>query len=156
MRLYRMTAEVLGCHPWSLLKAREYLKNLCYHNQSGFVPHPPVLDVIRLYQIRGIAPGFQMVSGVPAQPGRVLVEIPGPAKQRRRAKRVAAAAPSLDASDAEEPPPVAGPLPKSADSAAPATDTGGGTTQRGEKDKTNACRRNVFPGLSSFPMVIES
>ena len=53
-----------------------------------------MLDVIRLYQIRDIAPGVQMVSGVLAQPGRVLVEIPGPAEQRRRAKRVAAAAQS--------------------------------------------------------------
>ena len=52
----RKTAELVGCQPWNLLKARNYLEKLCDNNQSGLVPHPPVLDVIRLYQIKGHCP----------------------------------------------------------------------------------------------------
>ena len=150
LREYRKTAEVVGCQPWNLLKARKYLEKLCDNNQSGFVPHPPVLDVIRLYQIGGIAPGFQMVSGVPAQPRGVLVEIPGPAEQRRHAKRVAAAAQSLDTSEAEEPSPVAGPLPKSADSAAPAAYTGGTPPKGAKKTKRMPAAGMYFQGSVVF------
>ena len=129
---YRKTAELVGCQPWYLLKARKYLEKLCLDNETGHVPQGPPLAH---YQMKDIAPGIQMVSGVQVQPRRVFVETPGPAEQRRHAKRVAAAAQSLDTSEAEEPPPVAGPLPKSADSAAPAADTGGTPFKRAKKTK---------------------
>ena len=120
LREYRKTAEVVGCQPWNLLKARTYLENLCLDNETGRVPQPPVLSAVVHYQMKdmGIAPVVQMVSGAPVQPRRVFAETPTPAEQRRRAKRKAAAALSLDASEAEDP--------KSADSAAPppAADTG--------------------------------
>ena len=98
LREYRKTAEVVGCQPWNLLKARRYLEKLCDNNQTGHVPQPPVLDAVVHYQMKDTAPGFQIVNGVPAQPRRVLVEIPRPAEQRKRAKRakhVDAAAQSL-------------------------------------------------------------
>ena len=143
---YRTTAEVMGCQPWVLLKARKYLENLCLDNETGRVPQPPVLSAVVHYQMKGIAPVVQMVSGVPVQPRRVFVETPGPAEQRRRAKRKAAAALSLDASEAEDP--------KSADSAAPPPAADTGAPPKGEhdkrrpaaaltspetRDKTNAC-----------------
>ena len=108
---YRKTADVAGCQPWNLLKARKYLEKLCLDNETGHVPQPPVLGAVVHYQMKDIVPVVQMESGVLVQPRRVVVETPGPAEQRRRAKRVAAAA----------------------------ADTGG-TTQRGEQDKTKACR----------------
>ena len=89
---YRKTAEVVGCQPWNLLKARKYLEKLCLDNETGHVPQPPVLGAVVHYQMKDIAPVVQMVSGVLVQPRRVFVETPGPAEQRRRAKRVAAAA----------------------------------------------------------------
>ena len=138
LKEYHKTAEVVGSPPWNSLKAREYLDQLCDNNQTGHVPQPPVLDAVVHYQMKDIAPGFQIVNGVPAQPRRVLVETPRPAEQRKRAKRakqVAAAAQSLDTSEAEEPPPVAGPLPKSADSAAPAADAGRAPPKGAKKTK---------------------
>ena len=75
--------------------------------ETGQVPQPPVIGAVAHYQMKDIVPVVQMESGVLVQPRRLVVETPGPAEQRRRAKRVAAAA----------------------------ADTGG-TTQRGEADKT--------------------
>jgi hypothetical protein len=101
LREYRKTAEVMGCQPWNLLKARKYLEKLCLDNETGHVPQPPVLGAVVHYQMKDIAPVAHMASDVVVQPRRVFVETPGPAEQRRRAKRVAAAAPSLDASEAD-------------------------------------------------------
>ena len=61
-------------------------------NETGHVPQPPVLGAVVHYQMKDIVPVVQMESGVLVQPRRVVVETPGPAEQRRRAKRVAAAA----------------------------------------------------------------
>ena len=92
LREYRKTADVVGCQPWNLLKARKYLEKLCLDNETGHVPQPPVLGAVVHYQMKDIVPVVQMESGVLVQPRRVVVETPGPAEQRRRAKRVAAAA----------------------------------------------------------------
>ena len=92
LREYRKTADVVGCQPWNLLKARKYLEKLCLDNETGHVPQPPVLGAVVHYQMKDIVPVVQMESGVLVQPRRVYVETPGPAEQRRRAKRVAAAA----------------------------------------------------------------
>ena len=135
LKEYHKTAEVVGSPPWNLLKACEYLEKLCTNNQAGHVPQPPALDAVVHYQMKDIAPELQMVSGVLVQPRRVFVETPGPAEQRGHAKRVAAAAQSWETSEAEEPPPVAGPLPKSADSAAPAADTEGAPPKGAKKTK---------------------
>ena len=131
---YRNIAELVGCQPWCLLKARRNLEKLCLDNETGHVPQgpPPVLGTMVHYQRKDIAPGIQMVSGVLAQPRRVFVETPGPAEQRGRAKRVAAAAQSLDTGEAEEPPPVAGPLPKSA-AQQPQLQTQGGHHPKGRR-----------------------
>ena len=61
-------------------------------NETGHVPQPPVLGAVVHCQMKDIVPVVQMESGVLVQPRRVVVETPGPAEQRRRAKRVAAAA----------------------------------------------------------------
>ena len=104
---YRKTAELVGCQPWYLLKARKYLEKLCLDNETGHVPQgpPPVIGAMVRYRMKDISPGLQIGSCVLVQPRRVFVETPGPAEQRRHAKRVAAAAQSLDTSKAEEPPP---------------------------------------------------
>ena len=131
LREYRKTAEGVGCQPWNLLKAHKYLENLCLDNETGRVPpQPPVLSAVVHYQMKGmdIVPVVQMVSGTPVQPRRVFAETPTPAEQRRRAKRQAAAALSLDASEAEDP--------KSADSAPPPAADTRGTTQKGRTRQT--------------------